>query len=218
MDITDFTPAVKKEFTPNGKIINAVFTDNKMDISSQEKSIEYHFSKIMEALGLNLHEDGLKDTARRVAKMYVQEIFKGLNPANEPEITLFENKFKYNEMVVEMNIPVFSYCEHHFVPFIGKAHIAYISKGEVIGLSKLNRIVDFYARRPQIQERLTAQIADHIKKVLQTEDVAVILKASHLCIASRGVAQQGCETITNSLHGSFINTVNKQEFFTLINL
>jgi len=172
----------------------------------------------METLGLDLEDDGLKDTPQRVAKMYVQEIFKGLNPANEPDITLFENKFKYNEMIVEKDIPLYSYCEHHFVPIIGKAHVAYISKGKVIGLSKLNRIVDYYARRPQIQERLTLQIAEHVKKVLQTQDVAVILKASHLCIASRGVAQQGCETITNSLHGSFINTVNKQELFTLINL
>ncbi|MBK8710419.1 MAG: GTP cyclohydrolase I FolE [Niastella sp.] len=218
MEITNLSPAMKKEFAHNGKIINAVFTENKIDPQSQEDNIAYHFSKIMETLGLDLEDDGLKDTPQRVAKMYVQEIFKGLNPANEPDITLFENKFKYNEMIVEKDIPLYSYCEHHFVPIIGKAHVAYISKGKVIGLSKLNRIVDYYARRPQIQERLTLQIAEHVKKVLQTQDVAVILKASHLCIASRGVAQQGCETITNSLHGSFINTVNKQELFTLINL
>jgi GTP cyclohydrolase I len=174
-------------------------------LSSREKiqTIEYHFRKIMLALGLDIQDDSLKDTPRRVAKMFVNEAFAGLNPSNEPSITLFENNFKYNEIVLERDIPIYSYCEHHFVPIIGKAHIAYISKGEVIGLSKLNRIAEYYAKRPQVQERLTMQIAEHLKEVMNIEDVAVIIKAEHLCVASRGVNHTGCSTVTSSLHGEF---------------
>src|SRR5919199_2157751 len=139
--------------------------------------IEEHFREIMSILGLDLTDDSLKGSPRRVAKMYVKEIFRGLNPANKPAPTLFDNKFRYNEMLVEKDITVQTYCEHHFVPIIGKAHVAYISSGKVIGLSKLNRIVEYYSKRPQVQERLTVQIADELKKVLETEDVAVVIDA-----------------------------------------
>ncbi|KXK39825.1 MAG: GTP cyclohydrolase [Bacteroidetes bacterium OLB9] len=143
---------------PRSDYVNAL-TDNE-----KIRKIEYHFAKIMDTLGLDLEDDSLKDTPRRVAKMYVKEIFSGLNSENEPSISLFENKYNYNKMLVEKNITLYSNCEHHFVPIIGKVHIAYIPRQEVIGLSKLNRLVDFYARRPQVQERLTIQIADALKK------------------------------------------------------
>jgi GTP cyclohydrolase I len=184
----------------------------------QIEQIEYHFRKIMQALGLDLNNDSLKDTPLRVAKMYVNEAFIGLNPLNEPNITLFENPFKYNEIIVEKDIPLYSHCEHHFVPIIGKAHVAYISKGEVIGLSKLNRIVHYCSKRPQVQERLTIEIAEHLKKVMNIEDVAVIIKAEHLCVAARGVNDTGCSTITNSFHGQFLDSAKRSELFQLLSL
>ncbi|MFN5885194.1 MAG: GTP cyclohydrolase I FolE, partial [Bacteroidota bacterium] len=142
--------------------------------------IEKNFREIMLILGLDLDDDSLKGTPHRVAKMYVQEIFKGLNPANRPKVALFENKYHYKQMLIEKNISFYSNCEHHFVPIIGKAHVAYISNGKVVGLSKLNRIVRYYASRPQVQERMTVQIANDLKQVLQTEDVAVVIEADHL--------------------------------------
>jgi GTP cyclohydrolase I len=184
----------------------------------QIEQIEYHFRKIMQALGLDLTNDSLKDTPLRVAKMYVNEAFIGLNPLNEPDITLFENPFRYNEIIVERDIPLYSHCEHHFVPIIGKAHVAYISKGEVIGLSKLNRIVHYCSKRPQVQERLTIEIAEHLKKVMNIEDVAVIIKAEHLCVASRGVNDTGCTTVTNSLHGAFRDGAKRTELFQLLSI
>jgi GTP cyclohydrolase I len=144
--------------------------------------------------------------------MYVKEIFSGLNPENKPRPTLFENKFKFNEMLVERNITIYSYCEHHFVPIIGKAHIAYFPKNHVIGLSKLNRIAQYYAKRPQVQERLTIQIANELKEILQTEDVAVIIDADHLCVASRGVKDVNSSTVTSSYHGKFLNNEIRKEF------
>lgn len=187
-----------------------------VDENSKMELIEKHFREIMLLLGLNLEDDSLKDTPRRVAKMYVKEIFKGLNPANKPKIQLFENKFNYNQMLVEKNIKVHSYCEHHFVPIIGKAHVAYLSNGEVIGLSKINRIVDYYARRPQIQERLTVEIAEELKSVLNTEDVAVVIEADHMCVALRGVEDDHSSTSTSSFHGKFKDSLVRQEFFQLI--
>lgn len=189
--------------------------------ASAEKQIEqiaYHFRKIMQILGLDLANDSLKDTPARVAKMYVNEAFIGLNPLNEPDITLFENPYKYNEIVIEKDIPLYSYCEHHFVPIIGKAHVAYISKGEVIGLSKLNRIVHYCSKRPQVQERLTVEIAEHLKKVMNIEDVAVIIRAEHLCVASRGVNHAGCATVTNSFHGQFCAGAKRSELFHLLSV
>ena len=165
--------------------------------------IEKKFKEIMEVLGLDLADDSLKDTPRRVAKMYVKETFSGLNPKNKPNVTLFDNKYKFNEMLVEKNISVYSYCEHHFVPIIGKAHVAYFASGKVVGLSKINRTVQYFSKRPQVQERLTVQIANELKDMLKTEDIAVIIEADHLCVASRGVQDVNSSTISSSYHGNF---------------
>lgn len=193
-------------------------TNISLSPSGQIAQIEYHFRKIMLALGLDLTDDSLKDTPLRVAKMFVNEAFTGLNPLNEPSITLFENTFKYNQIVLEKDIPIYSYCEHHFVPIIGKAHIAYISKGQVIGLSKLNRIAHYCSKRPQVQERLTIEIADYLKRVMNIEDVAVIIKAEHLCVASRGINDTGCTTLTNSLHGQFLTDARRSELFAMLSV
>lgn len=186
--------------------------------SDDEKiqEIEVHFKTIMEILGLDLNDDSLKGTPYRVAKMYVREIFSGLNPANKPEIKLFDNKYNYNEMLVEKDISFYSNCEHHFVPIIGKAHVAYISTGKVIGLSKLNRIVQFYAKRPQVQERLTIQIAEEIKNAVQSSHVAVYIEASHLCVSSRGIQDINSSTVTTSYSGNFKNEKTKNEFLMYI--
>ena len=178
--------------------------------------IEKKFKEIMEVLGLDLTDDSLKDTPKRVAKMYVKEFFSGLNPDNRPSITLFENKYKFNQMIVERDITLYSTCEHHFVPIIGKAHIGYFSSGKVIGLSKLNRIVQYYAKRPQVQERLTMQIAADLKEMLQTEDVAVLIDADHLCVSSRGIQDVNSSTVTSSYNGRFINPETRNEFFNYV--
>ena len=184
------------------------------DISSNEKKeiIAEHFRAIMETLGLDLDDDSLMGTPYRVAKMYVEEIFHGLDPNNKPKIALFENKYQYNEMLVEKNITFYSNCEHHFVPIIGKAHIAYISSGKVIGLSKINRIVDYFARRPQVQERLTNQIGNELKDILGTEDVAVVIDAKHLCVSSRGIKDDTSSTTTSFYSGKFKSSSAKKEF------
>ncbi len=178
--------------------------------------IEKKFKEIMEVLGLDLADDSLKDTPRRVAKMYVKETFSGLNPKNKPNVTLFDNKYKFNEMLVEKNISVYSYCEHHFVPIIGKAHVAYFASGKVVGLSKINRTVQYFAKRPQVQERLTVQIANELKDMLKTEDVAVIIEADHLCVASRGVQDVNSSTISSSYHGKFLNHDVREEFLRYV--
>jgi GTP cyclohydrolase I len=189
----------------------------KLDEELKIELIEKNFREIMHVLGLDLSDESLKDTPRRVAKMYVKEIFSGLNPDNKPQPTLFENKFKFKELLIEKNITIYSYCEHHFVPIIGKAHIAYFPNNHVIGLSKLNRIAQYYAKRPQVQERLTIQIANELKETLQTEDVAVIIDADHLCVASRGVNDVNSSTITSSYHGKFLNDGIRKEFISHIN-
>jgi len=171
--------------------------------AQKKKQIAYLFAEIMNVLGLDLNDDSLRGTPQRVAKMYVEEIFSGLHPKNKPKIALFDNKYQYNQMLVEKNITFYSNCEHHFVPIIGKAHVAYISSGKVIGLSKLNRIVQYYAKRPQVQERLTNQIAYELMDVLQTEDVAVIIDAKHLCVASRGIKDDTSSTVTTFYGGQF---------------
>ena len=183
---------------------------NAFEMSNVEKKerISILFSEIMDVLGLDLSDDSLRGTPDRVAKMYVEEIFSGLDPENKPKMALFENKYQYNQMLVEKNITFYSNCEHHFVPIIGKAHIAYKSSGKVIGLSKLNRIVQYYAKRPQVQERLTNQIANELKTVLETEDVAVIIDAKHLCVSSRGVKDDTSATVTTYYGGEF-NTASK---------
>lgn len=189
-----------------------------MDDQLKMELIAKHFKEIMHIIGLDLNDDSLKGTPYRVAKMYVQEIFSGLNPKNKPAVKLFENKFNYNEMLVEKDITFYSNCEHHFVPIYGKAHVAYISSGKVIGLSKINRIVQYYARRPQVQERLTVQIANELKKTLQTEDVAVILDARHMCVSSRGVKDYDSKTTTSHFGGKFNEDVVKQEFLKYLSL
>lgn len=180
----------------------------KITDEEKKQKIAYHFSEIMETLGLDLTDDSLKGTPKRVAKMYIEEIFSGLNPRNKPKVALFDNKYQYNQMLIEKNIQFYSNCEHHFVPIMGKAHVAYISSGKVIGLSKLNRIVQYYAKRPQVQERLTNQVATELCKILQTDDVAVIIDAKHLCVSSRGVKDDTSSTIT-SYYGGVFNTPQK---------
>ena len=182
-------------------------------LSDEEKKllISEKFAEIMDIMGLDLNDDSLKGTPQRVAKMYVEEIFSGLNPANKPKVALFDNKYQYNQMLVEKNITLHSNCEHHFVPIIGNAHVAYISSGKVIGLSKLNRIVQYYAKRPQVQERLTNQIANELMKVLNTKDVAVIIDAKHLCVSSRGVEDNASSTVTTFYGGKFNSPEKIQE-------
>jgi len=200
--------------------IETPLRSDAFDISDDRKIalIEDKFRDIMEILGLDLTDDSLQGTPHRVAKMYVKEIFSGLNPANKPDIKLFENKYQYNEMLVEKNITFFSNCEHHFVPIIGRAHVAYISNGQVIGLSKLNRIVQHFAKRPQVQERLTIQIASELKEILGTEDVAVLIDATHLCVSSRGVQDVNSSTVTSSYGGKFLEDATKNEFLKYIGL
>lgn len=187
-------------------------------INDDEKiaRIEYYFRQIMDTLGLDLTDDSLNGTPKRVAKMYVKELFQGLNPENKPSVTLFENKYKYNEMLVEKDISFYSNCEHHFVPIFGKAHVAYIANSKVIGLSKLNRIVEYFARRPQVQERLTVQIAKELQRVLNTEDVAVVMDAKHLCVASRGIQDDTSSTVTSFYGGKFQQEATKAEFLKYI--
>ncbi|MGH1435201.1 MAG: GTP cyclohydrolase I FolE [Lewinella sp.] len=184
--------------------------EEKMEI------IEGHFREIMDTLGLDLTDDSLQDTPRRVAKMFVKEIFSGLNPKAKPNISLFENKYRYKQMLVEKDIKLHSFCEHHFLPIYGKAHIAYMANGNVIGLSKLNRIVEYYAKRPQVQERLTIQIAEELKSVLGTEDVAVYIEAYHMCVQSRGVQHEASVTSTSDYSGKFLNENVRQEFLQTI--
>ncbi len=184
------------------------------DLSDEKKIaiIEDHFREIMHTMGLDLNDDSLQGTPFRVAKMYVKEIFAGLNPENKPEVKLFDNKYQYGQMLVEKGINLQSTCEHHFLPIEGVAHVAYISSGKVIGLSKLNRIVRYFAKRPQVQERLNVQIAEELKKLLDTDDVAVVIEAKHLCVTSRGIEDTGSRTVTSQFCGKFEDTATRQEF------
>lgn len=197
---------------------NGSSADQKYVLNDEEKIsiIQKHFAVIMKTLGLDLSDDHLRETPHRVAKMFVKEVFSGLNERNKPKITLFDNKFQYNKMVVEKGITLFSYCEHHFVPIVGKAHVAYISKGKVIGLSKINRVVQYYSRRPQTQEKLTVQIAKELKEAIGTEDVAVLIDAVHLCVASRGIKDTNSSTITAEYSGKFLNEATKNEFLVMV--
>jgi GTP cyclohydrolase I len=180
----------------------------KLTDEEKKSKISILFEEIMDVMGLDLNDDSLKGTPDRVAKMYIDEIFSGLNPNNKPKVALFDNKYQYNQMLVEKEITFYSNCEHHFVPIIGKAHIAYISSGKVIGLSKLNRIVQYYAKRPQVQERLTNQIAEELKFILGTQNVAVIIDAKHLCVSSRGIQDDTSATVT-AFYGGTFNTSAK---------
>ncbi|KFD38890.1 GTP cyclohydrolase I FolE [Schleiferia thermophila] len=182
------------------------------------QKIQDHFRAIMETLGLDLTDDSLRGTPLRVAEMMVNELFAGLDPANMPTLSTFENKYKYGEMLVEKNIVVYSTCEHHFLPIVGRAHIGYISAGSVIGLSKMNRIVDYYARRPQVQERMTKQIVRTLQHALGTPDVACVIDAKHLCVNSRGIRDIDSSTVTAEYGGRFQQEAVKKEFLDLIGL
>ena len=182
----------------------------------KKDKIAFHFAEIMDILGLDLADDSLKDTPKRVAKMYVDEIFSGLNPKNKPAVKLFENKYQYNQILLEKDITFYSNCEHHFVPIIGKAHVAYISSGKVIGLSKLNRIVQYFSARPQVQERLTMQIGKDLQDMLETEDVAVIIEAKHLCVSMRGIKDESSTTTTVFYGGQFSDTAKQAELLTYL--
>ncbi|NMH23939.1 GTP cyclohydrolase I FolE [Flavobacterium solisilvae] len=180
------------------------------------KVIENHFYEIMHEMGMDMTDDSLKGTPHRVAKMFIKEIFSGLNPAAKPKVSVFENSYHYDKMLVEANISFNSTCEHHFLPIIGKAHIGYISSGKVIGLSKLNRIVDYYSRRPQVQERLIMQIFNELKSVLETENVIVVMEAKHLCVSSRGIKDESSFTSTIQYGGVFNEKENRNDFFNLL--
>lgn len=183
-----------------------------LDDETKIEQIEEYFGKIMHTLGLDLNDDSLKGTPYRVAKMYVKEIFSGLDPKNKPNMKVFDNKYQYGEMLVEKNITLYSSCEHHFLPIIGKAHIGYIANGKVIGLSKINRIVDYFARRPQVQERLSRQVFEELKSALGTDDVAVVIESKHLCVSSRGIQDTESSTVTAEYGGKFKDKDVRQEF------
>lgn len=191
---------------------------NAFDLPNADKKkiIEDHFFKIMDTMGLDMNDDSLRGTPHRVAKMFIDEIFYGLDPQRKPKLSTFSNKYNYDKMLVEKNISLNSTCEHHFLPIVGKAHVAYISTGKVIGLSKINRIVDYYARRPQVQERLTIQILEELKKALDTEHVAVVIEAQHLCVTSRGINDRTSATVTVEYSGDFCNDSTKSEFLKYI--
>lgn len=188
------------------------------ELSAEEKveKIEADFRNIMETLGLDLTDDSLKGTPKRVAKMFVKEIFGGLLPERKPGMSTFENKYNYNQMLVEKDIVVYSTCEHHFLPIVGKAHIGYVSSGKVIGLSKLNRIVDYYAKRPQVQERMIMQIFNELKSVLETDNVIVVMEATHLCVSSRGIKDESSYTSTLQYGGVFNQKEFRDDFYKMI--
>jgi GTP cyclohydrolase IA len=188
----------------------------KLNDDQKIEIIQEHFKAIMDTLGLDTRDESLRGTPYRVAKMYVKEIFRGLNPGNKPIAKKFSNNYEYNNMVLEKNIQVSSFCEHHFLPFIGKAHVAYISSGKVIGLSKINRIVDHYSRRPQVQERLTLQIADELQHALESEDIAVFIESKHFCVSMRGIQDSASSTITTEFRGAFKQSEMKQRFIDFI--
>lgn len=187
-----------------------------LDDNTKVALIAEHFAQIMHILGLDLQDDSLSGTPLRVAKMYVKEVFSGLDPKNKPSVTLFDNKYAYNDMLIERDIIFHSNCEHHFVPIIGKAHIAYIPNGKVIGLSKINRLVQYFAKRPQVQERLTMQIAYGLCEALQSDDVAVVLDADHACVITRGVNDTASSTITSKFCGRFEDPIVRNQFLQLI--
>ena len=199
---------------------NTPLREDAFDLSDQEKinRIEKDVSNILETLGMDMTDDSLRGTPKRVAKMFVQEIFGGLNPVKSPKLSTFENKYKYGHMLVEKNITLYSTCEHHLLPIVGKAHVAYISNGTVSQLSKMNRIVDFFAKRPQVQERLTRQVVHMLQSALKTKDVACVIDAKHLCVNSRGIRDVDCSTITAEFGGAFSRPEIKKEFLEYIRL
>ncbi len=203
-----------------GTSSNTPLRNDAFKLSNEEKIdiIKDDVRHIMETLGLDLTDDSLSGTPNRVAKMFVKEIFGGLNPKKKPNASTFENKYKYGEMLVEKNITVYSTCEHHLLPIVGKAHIAYISNGTVVGLSKMNRIVDYFAKRPQVQERLTIQVVKELQEVLDTQDVACVIDAKHLCVNSRGIRDIESSTVTSEFGGKFKEEATRREFLDYIKL
>ncbi len=216
MNLEKFDIYHDKKSTPSKK--QKYINQDSFGKSDEEKIIiiENLFSKIMVQLGLDLKDDSLKDTPKRIAIMYVKEIFSGLNKQNKPKISLFDNKFDYEKTITQKNINLISMCEHHFLPFIGHAHVGYISSGRIIGLSKLNRVVKFYSKKPQVQERLTKEIFDELKNILHTESVIIVIEAKHLCVSCRGVEDTESSTTTVQYGGEFNTNSKKEEFFTLI--
>ena len=188
---------------------------NAFEKSDEEKisKIQTHFSNIMEELGLDLSDDSLSGTPYRFAKMYVKELFYGLNPKNRPKLSTFENKYGYNKMLIEQNINIDSSCEHHFLPIVGQAHIGYIPKKKVIGLSKINRLVDYYAHRPQVQERLCIQILKDLQETLETKDIIIVINAKHMCVSSRGIKDKSSFTTTIEFGGCFEELEYRNSFF-----
>ncbi|MFV8224862.1 GTP cyclohydrolase I FolE [Christiangramia aquimixticola] len=203
-----------------GSSANTPLRDDAFELSDEEKiaSIKNDVRSILDTLGLDLEDDSLKGTPQRVAKMFVNEIFSGLHPKRKPKASTFENKYKYGEMLVEKNITVYSTCEHHLLPIVGKAHVAYISNGTVVGLSKMNRIVDYFAKRPQVQERMTMQIVHELQNVLGTLDVACVIDAKHLCVNSRGIRDIESSTVTSEFGGAFKKKEVRREFLDYIKL
>ena len=223
-DDIEILDSIKKKIDEEGDdhILTNIETpilDNAFDMSDEEKieRIQSHFEEIMLILGLDLSDDSLKGTPYRVAKMYVKEMFSGLNPSNKPNYSLFDNKYEYDKMIIEKNITFYSNCEHHFLPIIGKVHIGYISSGNVIGLSKMHRIVNYFAKRPQVQERMTVQIFNELKLVLNTDNVGLIVDADHLCVSSRGIKDITSSTITVEASGKFKDKNHWNEFLVLTN-
>ena len=198
--------------------IETPLRDDAFEMSDDEKIsiIQKNVNEILTTLGMDMTDDSLKGTPKRVAKAYVKELFGGLNPKNLPTSSTFDNKYQYGEMLVEKNITVFSTCEHHLLPIYGKAHVAYFAKDSVVGLSKMNRIVDYYARRPQVQERLNIQIVKALQKILKTDDVACIIDAKHMCVNSRGLRHIDCSTVTGEFGGKFKDKLTKREFLDYI--
>lgn len=194
--------------------------EDAFEMSNEEKmaSIQQDVAHIMQTLGLDMTDDSLKGTPKRVAKMFVNELFSGLHPENKPKTSTFNNNYKYGEMLVEKNITVYSTCEHHLLPIVGRAHVAYISNGTVVGLSKMNRIVDYYARRPQVQERLTMQIVQELQRAMGTLDVACVIDAKHLCVNSRGIRDIESSTVTSEFGGKFKDVATRREFLDYIKL
>ena len=198
--------------------IENMLNDDAFDLSDDEKIaiIQEYFKSIMLTLGLDLNDDSLNGTPFRVAKMYVKEIFAGINPVSKPKISLFENKYQYGKMLIEKNISLYSFCEHHFLPFFGTVDVAYISTGKVIGLSKIHRIVNYFAKRPQVQERLTIQVFNELKNILKTEDVAILIDAKHLCVSSRGIKDVTSSTVTIEAGGVFKDAEKWSDFLSII--
>lgn len=222
MKIRPIQPASENEIDEVDHIATSWNTPLRADaflLSDDEKidKIETHIRGIMETLGLDLTDDSLSGTPKRVAKMYVKEVFSGLNPKSRPQAKLFDNKYNYDQMLVEKEITFYSHCEHHLVPIYGRAHVAYFSSGKVIGLSKINRIVQYYAKRPQVQERLTVQIGKELETILKTESVGVVIDANHMCVAMRGVGDTNSKTGTAYFSGKFKDENVKREFLNFIN-